>query len=169
MAFVLFGSVLFSTRGLPSRFNSQVLGLLAGKSDYWAKRDQCMGQICSIGNSNVAPGFSGVPKDAKVAIMPSDIEIFSISGGGLLEPRADWTEAATRNFRGALQKRKGTLGLNAIEVSERDVGTTAYSACTAGGILHEAVNTDRLGARRGPHGQCGSRLPRRRASGTPIG
>jgi len=49
--------VLFSTRGLPSRFNSQVLGLLAGKSDYWAKRDQCMGQICSIGNSNVAPGF----------------------------------------------------------------------------------------------------------------
>ena len=68
----------------------------------------------------MAPGFSGVPKDAKVAIMPSDIEIFSISGGGLLEPRADWTEAATRNFRGALQKRKGTLGLNAIEVSERD-------------------------------------------------
>ncbi len=55
VAFVLFGGLLFLTGGLPSRFSSQVLGLLAGKGDYWARRDQCMGQICAIGNS--APGF----------------------------------------------------------------------------------------------------------------
>ena len=56
-AFLLIGGLLFSTHGLPSRFNSQVLGLLASKTDYWARRDQCMGQICAIGNSGSAPGF----------------------------------------------------------------------------------------------------------------
>jgi hypothetical protein len=76
--------------------------------------------FASADDTNLAPGFSGLPKDAKVAIMPSDIEIFSISAGGVLEPRADWTESATRNFRSAVQKRKGALGLNIIEVSERE-------------------------------------------------
>jgi len=71
-------------------------------------------------SENLAPGFSGLPKDAKVAVMPLDIEIFSISAGGVFEPRADWTEAATRNFKSALQKRKGQLGLNTVEVPEKD-------------------------------------------------
>jgi len=69
---------------------------------------------------NVAPGFNGLPKDAKVAVMPLDIELFSISAGGVLEPRADWTEAALKNFKSALQKRRGALGLNTIEVAEKD-------------------------------------------------
>lgn len=76
-------------------------------------------------DTNVAPGFTGLPKDAKVAVMPLDVEIFSISAGGVFEPRADWTEAATRNFKSALAKRKGTLGLNTIEVSEKDADDLA--------------------------------------------
>jgi hypothetical protein len=71
-------------------------------------------------SKNLAPGFSGLPKEAKVAVMPLDIEVFSISAGGVLEPRADWTESAARNFRNAVQARRGTLGLNTVEVAEKD-------------------------------------------------
>lgn len=69
---------------------------------------------------NLAPGFTAIPKGAKVAVMPLDIEIFSISAGGVLEPREDWTQAATKNFKAALDKRRGTLGLNTIYISEKD-------------------------------------------------
>jgi hypothetical protein len=67
---------------------------------------------------NLAPGFYELPKEATVAIMPVDIELFSISGGGVLEPKADWTEAAARHFRAALLKHNEKLGLKTIEVSE---------------------------------------------------
>src|SRR5690348_3412396 len=69
---------------------------------------------------SLAPGFTAIPKGAKVAVMPLDIEIFSISAGGVLEPREDWTQAATKNFKAALDKRRGTLGLNTIYISEKD-------------------------------------------------
>lgn len=69
---------------------------------------------------NLAPGFDSLPKGAKVAIMPTDIELFSISAGGVPEPRADWTEAANRHFKSALLRKKEALGLNAVEVGEKD-------------------------------------------------
>jgi hypothetical protein len=69
---------------------------------------------------NLAPGFTTLPKGAKLVIMPADIEIFSISAGGVAEPRADWTEAASRNFKAAAVKRKAALGLNTVELAEKD-------------------------------------------------
>lgn len=69
---------------------------------------------------NLAPGFTGVPKGAKVVMMPADIEIFSISAGGIAEPRADWTEAAQRNFKAVVTRRQGALGLNMTMLSEKD-------------------------------------------------
>ncbi len=67
---------------------------------------------------NLAPGFYELPKEATVAIMPVDIELFSLSGGGVPEPKADWTEAARRHFREALLKHNEKLGLRTLEVSE---------------------------------------------------
>lgn len=53
--------------------------------------------------------------------MPTDIELYSISAGGVLEPKADWTEAATLHFRNALiEKKKKALKLDVVEVSEKD-------------------------------------------------
>lgn len=69
---------------------------------------------------NVAVGFDALPKNAKVVIMPTDIELFSISGGGVLEPKADWTEAATRHFKAALIEKKKSLGVVAVELTEKD-------------------------------------------------
>ena len=66
---------------------------------------------------NLAPGFTALPKGAKVVIMPTDIELFSVSAGGVLEPKADWTEAASRHFRAALIEKKNKLGLPTIELT----------------------------------------------------
>jgi hypothetical protein len=69
---------------------------------------------------NLAPGFTALPKGAKVAVMPSDIELFSISAGGVSEPRADWTEAANKHFKAALVDKNRTLGLDTVVVSDKD-------------------------------------------------
>jgi hypothetical protein len=65
-----------------------------------------------------APGFSALPKGATVAVMPSDIELYSISAGGVAEPKADWTEAAQKNFKQALLKKEGAFGLTVVQVPE---------------------------------------------------
>jgi hypothetical protein len=76
-------------------------------------------------SKNLAPGFTSLPKGSKVAVMPTDIELFSISGGGVPEPRADWTEAASRFFRDALANKKQSLGLETLELSEKDADELA--------------------------------------------
>jgi hypothetical protein len=80
----------------------------------------------ALGQSkNLAQGFVALPKDAKVVIMPTDIELFSISGGGVLEPKADWTEAANKHFKAALIEKKKSLGATATELSENDADDVA--------------------------------------------
>jgi hypothetical protein len=68
---------------------------------------------------NLAPGFASLPTGAKVAIMPTDIELFVISAGGVMEPKADWTEAAAKHFKDALVQKKQALGLAAVELSAK--------------------------------------------------
>jgi hypothetical protein len=74
---------------------------------------------------NLAPGFDSLPKGARVVIMPTDIELFSISAGGVPEPKADWTESASKYFRDALLQKKQALGLSAVELAEKDADDTA--------------------------------------------
>ena len=69
-------------------------------------------------NKNLADGFQALPKNAKVVLMPTDIELFSISAGGVLEPKADWTDAASRHFRTALVEKKKSLGATTLELSD---------------------------------------------------
>ena len=67
---------------------------------------------------NLAPGFSGLTADARVVIAPIDVELFSISAGGVLEPKADWTDAAQRHMKAALHQRALALGQRAVELSD---------------------------------------------------
>lgn len=76
-------------------------------------------------SKNLAPGFEVLPKNAKVVIMPTDIELFLVSAGGVAEPKADWTEAATRHFKAALVQKKKSLGVTSIELTEKDVDDVA--------------------------------------------
>ncbi len=83
---------------------------------------------------NLAPGFAALTKNAKVVVMPTDIELFSISGGGVVEPKADWTEAASRHFKAALAEKKRKLGVSTTELSEKDADELAEV-----NTLHAAV------------------------------
>lgn len=67
----------------------------------------------------VAPGFAGLKAQDRVAVMPPDIELFSLSAGGVSEPRADWTSAAREHVKTALAQRTRTLGLAADFFDER--------------------------------------------------
>lgn len=95
-------------------------------------------------SKNLAPGFVTLPKGAKVAIMPTDIELFSISGGGVLEPKADWTEAASRYFKAALTEKKLALGLDAVEVAEKDADEFTDINALHGAIAR-AINLHHFG------------------------
>ncbi len=78
------------------------------------------GNTASAQSRNLAPGFSALPNGAKIVIMPTDIELFVISAGGVPEPKADWTEAATKYFKAALVERKKRLGATTLDLSDRD-------------------------------------------------
>lgn len=83
---------------------------------------------------NLAPGFSNLPKGAKLLIMPPDVELFSISGGGVPEPKADWTDAAYQHVHKALGEKSSGLGLEKRELAEKDVDELAEV-----NALHAAV------------------------------
>lgn len=74
---------------------------------------------------NLAPGFTALPADARVVITPLDVELFSISAGGVMEPKADWTEAAQRHMKEALHQRALALGRRAVELDTEQADNLA--------------------------------------------
>ncbi|MCC2673337.1 MAG: hypothetical protein K0R58_284 [Ramlibacter sp.] len=62
------------------------------------------------GSRRLAPGFTARAADSRLVILPADMELFSMSAGGVIEPRADWTEAAQKNFAEALLRQDKRLG-----------------------------------------------------------
>jgi hypothetical protein len=71
-------------------------------------------------SKNLAPGFAGLNKADPVVLMPIDVELFSLSGGGVAEPKADWTAAAQKFMGDAIAARKAGWGLNTQSLTERD-------------------------------------------------
>lgn len=82
---------------------------------------------------NLAPGFTARAADSKLLILPADMELFSISAGGVQEPRADWTDAAQKHFRTAVAAQKA-LGEQRMEISEAQLDEFAQVLA-----LHRAV------------------------------
>jgi hypothetical protein len=76
-------------------------------------------------SKNLAPGFTTLPKGAKLVIMPTDMELFSISAGGVMEPKADWTQNASAYFKAALVRKIDSLGLTTTQLSEQEVDDLA--------------------------------------------
>jgi hypothetical protein len=74
---------------------------------------------------NLAPGFKHRPAASTIVVVPADMELFSISAGGVQEPKADWTEAAQRHFMAAVTSRKSVLGTQALELTEKDMDELA--------------------------------------------
>jgi hypothetical protein len=89
----------------------------------------------------LAPGFERIAPGAKVLIVPPDIELFTLSAGGVLEPRADWTTDANRYFREAMLARKKSLGVPVIEADDKQVDDVAefnslHAAVASAIVLH---------------------------------
>ena len=62
-------------------------------------------------SKHLAPGFAKLPQAAKLVLMPVDVELFSMSAGGVNEPKADWTANAQKHMKAELVQRTKTLGL----------------------------------------------------------
>lgn len=87
---------------------------------------------------NYAPGFTQRTPASKLVIVPADMELFSQSAGGILEPRADWTDAAQKHFRSALMAQKHVVGADSIELQEKDMDELAQLNALHGAVA-EAV------------------------------
>lgn len=83
---------------------------------------------------NLAPGFTHLPADAKVLVTPIDVELFSISAGGVAEPRADWTRAAQANMKKELGRLKSQYKGGTVELDEKTADSFAEQLA-----LHAAV------------------------------
>ena len=92
---------------------------------------------------HLAPGFTTRAAASKLVIVPVDMELFSLSAGGVPEPRADWTEAAHRHFREALRGQKAVLADNAVELQESELDDLAQINALHGTVA-EAVRLHHL-------------------------
>lgn len=70
----------------------------------------------AVAQSNRAEGFAKLAGGARIALVPMDIELFEVSAGGVLEPRADWTRTAERHVKEVLRERKAKLGAQVVEL-----------------------------------------------------
>jgi hypothetical protein len=57
-----------------------------------------------------------------LVVLPPDMELFSMSAGGVVEPRADWTEAAQKNFAAAIDGKRRRLdpGLTQLDTAQAE-------------------------------------------------
>jgi hypothetical protein len=56
----------------------------------------------------------------KLLVMRPDVHVGSVTTGGMVEPRADWTETARRNLLAALRAQQAERGGNAFIMDRRD-------------------------------------------------
>lgn len=97
-----------------TRIRAFVAALLVGASAFAAVAE-------AQTSRNLAPGFTTRPAASKLVLVPADMELFSISGGGVIEPRADWTDAAIRHFRAAVLARREIAGAHTTELQDKDL------------------------------------------------
>lgn len=108
-------------------------------------------------SKQLAPGFTTRAADSRLLILPADMELYSMSAGGVIEPRADWTDAAQKHFGTALAAQGKILGpkVTRMTLAEADqfsdVVTLHRAVADAislhhgrGGLMELATKGDRL-------------------------
>ncbi|MBX3607096.1 MAG: hypothetical protein KF788_17590 [Piscinibacter sp.] len=93
---------------------------------------------------NLAPGFTHLERSDKIVLMPVDVELFSLSAGGVPEPKADWTADALGHMKTALSNKTAALGVafDAVDDATADefAEQSALQAAVARSIaLHHGV------------------------------
>ena len=105
--------------------------------------------------------FTPPQGDYRLLVMRPDVSVGSVTTGGMVEPRADWTEAARINLIAALKAQQAGRGGNARVLERRD-GLPGVSAESVAELerLHQAV-----GSSIALHKYLGQTLPTKRGRG----
>jgi hypothetical protein len=82
-------------------------------------------QAQDAASRHLAPGFTARPAGSKLVVVPADMELYSISAGGVIEPRADWTDAAQKNLLIALQSQGKLLGPRVMHLTNDEADELA--------------------------------------------
>jgi hypothetical protein len=105
---------------------------------------------------HLAPGFTARPANSRLIVLPADMELYSMSAGGVIEPREDWTRAAEKNFVAAVAEERKRLGpqvtvMDAAQADDfADIVTLHRAVADAislhhnGGLLELATKGNRL-------------------------
>ena len=64
--------------------------------------------------------FAPPQGDYKLLVMRPDVSVGSVTTGGMVEPRADWTETARANLLAALRAQQAARGGNVLILERRD-------------------------------------------------
>jgi len=105
--------------------------------------------------------FTPPQGDYKLLVMRPDVSVGSVTTGGMVEPRADWTETARSKLLAALRAQQATRGGNVFIMEKRD---------SLPGVDPEAVaELERLhyavGSSIALHKYSGAYLPTKRGKG----
>ncbi|WP_324808081.1 hypothetical protein SH584_01805 [Sphingomonas sp. LY29] len=105
--------------------------------------------------------FAPPQGDYKLLVMRPDVSVGSMTTGGLVEPRADWTESARAKLLAALRAQQAGRGGNVMVLDRRDslAGVSADSIAELE-RLHSAV-----GGSIALHKYSGATLPTKRRKG----
>lgn len=74
---------------------------------------------------NYAPGFAQRAVGSKLVVLPAEVELFSVSAGGIEQPRADWTQAASELLVSELRQRSAMFGQGLQFLSESQADDVA--------------------------------------------
>ncbi|MEP7316749.1 MAG: hypothetical protein ABI667_08625 [Sphingomicrobium sp.] len=107
--------------------------------------------------------FAPPKGDYKLLVMRPDVTVGSVTTGGLVEPRADWTEQSRANLLAALKAQQAARGGNVLILDKRDgLAAMGVDSDTVAELerLHYAV-----GASIALHRYSGAYLPTKRRKG----
>ena len=105
--------------------------------------------------------FTPPQGDYKLLVMRPDVEVGSVTTGGMVEPRADWTETARAKVMAALRAQQGQRGGNILIMERRDsIPGVDPEAVAELERLHYAV-----GSSIALHKYSGAYLPTKRGKG----
>lgn len=107
--------------------------------------------------------FTPPQGDYRLLVMRPDVTVGSVTTGGIVEPRADWTETARANLIAALKAQQASRGGNVFILEKRDgLKDRGVEAETIAELerLHYAV-----GSAIALHRYAGANLPTKRGKG----
>ena len=93
---------------------------------------------CQMSNVRFAP-LERPTAGTKVLLMPLDVELAELSAGGMLDPKADWTENAKGHMLTALDKEASGRSISFVKLGEPKEGTPEADLFNQLEALHGVV------------------------------